>query len=156
MKFWYFVENPNFWSMIFWRLWNNLSKIHDSSSIVGGRVFFDFLVVENVVIAVVVDTEVVFFVVSSGQVAAWSEQQSRKSWHDESQKQSRPFIFAPIFDFGRFQIFILEKFKFENLSEKSLKPTNSWSSQGIPSAIMLGLHSSQWRSTPGQQWSGPI
>ena len=91
--------------MIFWRLSNNLSKIHDSSLIVGGRVFFGFLVVERVVIAVVVCCDV-FFVVSSGQVSAWSEQQSRKSWHDESQKQSRPLIFAPIFDNGRFQSLI--------------------------------------------------
>ena len=55
--------------MIFWRLSNNLSKIHDSSLIVGGRVFFGFLVVERVVIAVVVCCDV-FFVVSSGQVSA--------------------------------------------------------------------------------------
>ena len=55
--------------MIFWRLSNNLSKIHDSSLIVGGRVFFGFLVVERVVMAVVVCCDV-FFVVSSGHVSA--------------------------------------------------------------------------------------
>ena len=55
--------------MMFWRLSNNFLKIHDSALIVGGRVFFGFLVVDRVVIAVVVAADV-FFVVSSGQVSA--------------------------------------------------------------------------------------
>ena len=105
IKFWYFTENPNFSSIIFWRLSNNFLKIHDSALTVGGRVFFGFLVVDRVVIAVVVTADV-FFVVSSGHVSAWSEQQSRKSWQDESQKQSWPFILAPIFDSGWFQSWI--------------------------------------------------